>query len=95
MQLRKIAILYNNSGYFRSEVTPFRRDTYTYTFSGRVIGSGENIIGQVPLEEGKFSFSVTSDSETVKIELVNDTYLPCFFLSAEWEGFYTIRSQRI
>lgn len=56
IQLRKMSVLYNNAGYFRAEVTPFRRETYRYTFSGRVVGSGRNVLGQVAIEEGKFSF---------------------------------------
>lgn len=95
VQLRKVTLLYNESGYFRLEVTPFRRDTYRYTFSGRVLGSGSNIIGKVSVEEGKFRFPVSAKNDQVTIEIVNDSFLPCFFLSAEWEAFYSIRSQRL
>lgn len=95
IQLRKVTVLYNDTGYFRAEVTPFRRDTYTYTFSGRVVGSGKNLIGKVSIEEGKFTIPVAAKNDQVTIELVNDSFLPCYFLSAEWEAFYTIRSRRI
>jgi hypothetical protein len=95
IQLRKVSLLYNRAGYFRVEVTPFRRDTYTYVFSGRVVGSGNNIIGRVSIEDGKFAFPVAAKHDQVTIELVNDTFLPCYFLSAEWEAFYTIRSKRL
>jgi hypothetical protein len=95
IQLRKMSVLYNNAGYFRAEVTPFRRDTYRYIFSGRVVGSGRNILGQAAIEEGKFSFPVMAKNDQVEIELINDSYLPCFFLSAEWEAFYVIRSRRL
>lgn len=95
IQLRKVTVLYNNTGYFRAEVTPFRRDTYTYTFSGRVVGSGRNLIGRVSIEEGKFKIPMAAKNDQVVLELVNDTFLPSYFLSAEWEAFYTIRSRRI
>ncbi|HCL3314572.1 TPA: hypothetical protein N2A14_002580 [Pseudomonas aeruginosa] len=95
IQLRKLSLLYNKSGYFRVEVTPFRRDTYRYTFSGRVVGSGKNLIGQVSIEQGKFSLPIMAKNDNVTIEIVNDTFLPCYFLSAEWEAYYTIRSQRL
>ena len=90
-----MSVLYNNAGYFRVEVTPFRRGTYRYIFSGRVVGSGRNILGQAAIEEGKFSFPVMAKNDQVEIELINDTYLPSFFLSAEWEAFYVIRSRRL
>lgn len=95
IQLRRVSLLYNDTGYFRVEVTPSRRDTYTYTFSGRVVGSGKNLIGQVSIEEGKFRFPIGAKNDQVTIEVVNDSFLPCHFLSAEWEAFYAIRSQRL
>jgi hypothetical protein len=95
IQLRKLALLYNKSGYFRVEVTPFRRDTYRYIFSGRVVGSGKNLIGQVSIAQGKYSLPIMAKNDNVTIEIVNDTFLPCYFLSAEWEAYYTIRSQRL
>lgn len=95
IQLRKLNILYSKTGFFKAIVTPFRRDPYTYTFSGRVIGSGLNILGKVSIEEGKFGFPIGSKNDQVRIELENDTYLPCYFLSAEWEAFFSIRSRRL
>jgi hypothetical protein len=95
IQVRKMAMTFNNTGYFRVEVTPAQRDTYTYTFSGRVVGSGKNIIGTISLEEGRFSFPVAARNEEVDISIVNDSFLPCGFLSAEWEAFHSIRSVRI
>ena len=95
IQLRKVNLLFNNTGFFKTIVTPNRRDPYVYTFSGRVVGSGANILGQVSIEEGKFGFPVGSKNDQVQIEIINDTYLPCYFLSAEWEAFFSIRSRRL
>ena len=94
LQLRNCSVIFNNTGYFRAEVTPFRRQTYTYTFS-RVVGSGKNILGQVSIEQGCYKWPIMEKNDQVTIELVNDTYLPCHFLSAEWEADYTIRSKRL
>ena len=95
LQLRKAALQYNNTGFFIVTVTPFRRDTYTYTFSGRVVGSAKNLLGKVSLESGQFTFPIAAKNDLVEIEIINDTFLPSFFLSAEWEAFYSIRSKRI
>lgn len=94
MQLRRMTLTYNNSGYFRAEVTPFRRDTYQSVFSGRVTGSGRNIIGAPALEDGRFRFPISGKNEDVRVEIVNDTPLPCALLSAEWEATFIIRSRR-
>jgi hypothetical protein len=94
MQLRRMTITYNESGYFRAEVTPSRRQTYRSVFSGRVTGSGHNIIGVPALENGRFRFPISGKNEEITIEIVNDTALPSALLSAEWEATFVIRSRR-
>lgn len=94
MQLRRMTVTYDQTGYFRVEVTPFRRDTFHSVFSGRVTGSGRNIIGVPSLEDGRFRFPISGRNEDIKIEIANDTPLPCALLSAEWEATFIIRSRR-
>ncbi len=95
MQLRRMTLTYSDTGYFRCEVTPFRRETYTSIFSGRVTGSGQNIIGLPSIEQGRFRFPVSGRNEDIKIEIVNDSPLPSALLSAEWEATFVIRSRRV
>lgn len=94
LQLRQAAVTFNNTGYFLVKVTPFNRQTYTYVFN-RVLGSARNLVGSVSIEEGLFRFPVQERNSQVTLSLANETYLPCHFLTAEWEGFYTIRSRRL
>lgn len=95
LQLRRMSLTYNNAGYFRSEVTPKYRDTYRYVFSGRIVGSGQNAVGAIAIEQGVFRFPLSAKNDQVEIVLINDTFLPSAFLSAEWEGFFQIRSKRL
>lgn len=95
IQLRRASLNYNKTGYFKVIVTPFRRDPYEYVFSGRVVGSGQNIIGKIALEEGRFKFPIGAKNDAVVIEIVSDKPLPCAFMSAEWEAMYVIRSRRL
>lgn len=95
VQLRKMTMTYSGTGYFRVQVTPKYRDPYSYVFSGRVVGSAQNKIGKVSIEEGVFPFPVAAKNDQVTIEVINDTHLPCAFLSAEWEAFFSIRSKRL
>ncbi len=94
LQLRNMTLTYNNSGYFRAEVTPVARATFSYVYSGRTLGSSASLVGEPSIGEGTYRFPVQSKNTEVVIDLINDTYLPCAFLSAEWEGFFTIRSRR-
>lgn len=95
IQLRKMSLAYAATGYFRAEVTPYGRPTYSYVFSGRIVGSGRNPLGDISVEDGTFRFPVMSKNDQVIIELANDTFLPSYFLSAEWEAFFAIRSKRL
>lgn len=95
LQLRRMSLLYDKTSYFRVEVTPKNRDTYRYVFSGRVVGSAENKVGDVPVERGKFRFALMGRNDQMSIKIINDTHLPCHFLSGEWEGYFILRSKRI
>lgn len=95
LQLRRMSLLYDKTGYFRVEVMPFNRDKYQYVFSGKVVGSAQNVVGGNPVERGRFRFPIMARNDQVTIQLVNDSHLPCHFLSGEWEGFFILRSKRI
>lgn len=94
LQVRNVSLTHANTGFFRVEVTPFRRDTYRYPF-WLVVGSGQNLINRISLETGRFRFPVMSRNDQVRIEIVNDSVLPSHFLSAEWEAFHVSRSRRL
>lgn len=95
LQMRNFLLRYNKTGYFKIEVTPSNRSTYTYPFTARVIGSSNNLIGEVSLEGGDFPFPVYARSDQVVIEVISDSYLPMYLLSAEWEAGAHLRTKRI
>lgn len=95
LQLRNWNVVYNNTGYFETEVTPTARPTAKAKFTGRLVGSSNNILGRVAIETGTFRFGVNANAKEVLIELVSDSHLPCSFQSAEWEGFFVLRSRRL
>lgn len=95
LQLGTVKLNYADTGYFRAEVTPFRRDTYRYPFTGRIVGSARNLLGSPALDTGTFSFPVRTNNMNTTIQLVNDSPYPSRFLNAEWEGIYTPRNRRV
>ncbi len=95
LQLRTFNLIFNDSGFFKTKVTPSRRSTATQTFTGRSLGSTANVLGKSGIDSGTFSFPVLARSSNVDIELESDSFLPCVFQSAEWEGFYMLRSRRL
>ena len=65
------------------------------TFTGRLVGSGANILSAAAIESGTYRFGVLGKADSVDIVLESDNHLPCIFQSAEWEGFYVLRSRRM
>jgi hypothetical protein len=95
LQVRKMTLSHAETGYYRVEVTPRARSTYTYVFAGRTLGFDGNRLGLLSNETGNFGFSVASQNEGVTIDVVNDSFHASTFLSAAWEAFYTSRSRRV
>jgi hypothetical protein len=95
LQLRNYAVVYNKTAFFTVTVTPLKRTPYVRTFTGRVVGSGANILSAAAIESGTYRFGVLGQAGSVDIVLESDNHLPCIFQSAEWEGFYVLRSRRM
>lgn len=93
LQVRKISFNYDDAGLFNVKVTPEGRQTYTYTYSGKVLGEASATIGSYSISSGKFQVPVVSRNVGTQIVLENDSPLPSSFLSADWEGFFVKRSQ--
>lgn len=101
LQIRNMNVVYNETGYFEALVipkgaeNPANRTPYKTIFSGRTVGGRTNILNQPAISDGTFRINVMANAAGLDVELVSDSHLPCAFQSAEWEGFYRIRSQRI
>ncbi|MGQ0595852.1 phage nozzle protein [Aquabacterium sp.] len=93
-RIRTFYVYYANTGYFRTEVTPLSRDTSVAAYTGHKLGTLSAMLGVPAIAAGVFSFQVSSDSQTVKVDLVNDSHLPSFFQNAEFEALPTMRSRR-
>tara|TARA_R100000234_G_scaffold30487_1_gene17892 strand:+ start:1231 stop:3708 length:2478 start_codon:yes stop_codon:yes gene_type:complete len=95
LQLKHFYIKFEDTGFFKVEVTPNQRDTSIHKFSGNVIGTASNIIGQISLETGTFKVPVMSKADRVTIDVKNNTFLPTVLSSAEYEAMFHMRSRRI
>ena len=73
----------------------FQRDGRTHTFNGRVVGKSTTVLNTTPIVTSTFRFPVLAKSDLVLIEVENETFLPCTFQSAEWEGLHFNRSRRV
>ena len=74
------------------QVTIPGRDVFTHVFTGRILGSNLNNIGDVPFETGNFKKLIFADAKNLRIEKLSDSYLPMAVTGADWEGNYTVRT---
>ncbi len=95
LHIRNYAVVYDKTGFFKVKVTPLRRDTYTRTFTGRIVGAATNILNQAAIDSGTYRFGVLAHADVVDIVIESDNHFPCIFQSAEWEGFFVLRSRRL
>lgn len=94
-QLRDITFSHKDTGYYKVVVTPLQRDPNTYEFTGRILGSGSNVISGTAIEEsGEFTAGVLSDGLTAKIQIQNDTPFPSIVTSASMRAFFNETSRQ-
>jgi hypothetical protein len=93
--LRTIKVNHSATGYYRLEITPRYRDTVKAPFTARTVSVPVTRIGYVPLDTGQHRSMVRARNDEVDIDLVNDSFLPCWLVSADWEGTYHSRSRPI
>ena len=92
LKIRKFNVDYFNTGYFKLQVTAPGRDAFSHIYTGRILGSTLNKIGTIPFETGSFKKLILADARDLKLELISDSYLPCAFTGADWEGNYVVRT---
>ena len=95
LQLHHFYIKFEETGFFKVEVTPENRDTSTHKFTGRLLGSVSSTLGDINLESGTFKVPIMSRADRVDIDVKNDTFLPTQLASAEYEAMFHMRSRRI
>ena len=88
-QLKNMKFNFKDTGHFKVQVTPERRTAKTYKFNGRLVGSEINLIGTAAIEPlGSYKCPVMSRSDTVEIQILNDTEKPMNITSVDYTGLF-------
>lgn len=95
LQMRTWTLIHDKSGHFKVRVTPRGRTAREHPYNGITIGDPGVQLGQVPQLVGKFRVPVMAQNIDTKIEILSDSPLPCRVQSAEWEGMYFSRADRL
>lgn len=95
LMLRDINLCYADTGYFRIKVTPTYNTNITseFEFTGKLSGMKSSTIGELNVSDGTFLLPVIAKNDEIKIEVINDGYMPSCFLSLEWLGDFNIRGE--
>ena len=95
LQLKHFYLKFEDSGFFKVEVTPENNATSTHKFTGRFLGTTSGAIGDITLETGTLRVPILSRADRVNIDIKNDTFLPTVLSSAEYEAMFHMRSTRM
>ena len=93
LQIRNIELAYVDTGYFKVKVLNGHREHST-EFTGAILGQGL-MLGRQRVATGTKRVYVGGSSENVSIEIISDSYMPCRFQVASYEGFWVSRARRI
>ncbi len=95
LQLKNMSVIFGDTGFFEIVLTPLARTASTYKFTGQTLGSSTFTLGQPNLESGTFKLPIQCKNEDTKLVIQSDSFVPCNFLSAEWEGIFSVLSTRV
>lgn len=95
LQMRTWTLIHDKSGHFEVWVTPRGRDTKKHPYNGLVMGDSGAKLGEVSQMVGKFRVPVMTQNIDTKVEIRSSSPLPCRIQSAEWEGLYFSRTERL
>lgn len=95
LQLRRMSMSYERTGFFKVSVTTDGRKPFVYKFTGKVAGDFDNILGQPVLATGVFRFPVMAKNTEVTVDVENDSPMPNTLLNATWDGYFVNHTRRI
>jgi hypothetical protein len=104
LQLRNMSVSFRKTGFFRTvvkirgipqnegDVVPQAELVSSYV--ARTVGDEHFRLNTPQLQDGVYRFPVLGRSSDATITLINDSYLPSHFQTAEWEALVTSRTRR-
>lgn len=95
LQVKRMWLAYTRTSRFAVVVTPKARAPLTYQFTGRILGDSAFILGRVGILDGVYQFPVGGRNEDTIVEIQDDSYLPMYLQSVEWEGEFVLRAARV
>lgn len=86
LSLRYLTLHYKDTSAFSLKVTLQGNREFQYDFYGRILGSADNILGEIPITTGTFRRPIMGENKFTDMEVINDTPYHCTFTAAEWQA---------
>lgn len=93
--MSNLFIHYEVTGDIFVTATPNNGRPRNYHFSGRYLGTVENLVGSPVLDNGTFRVPIRQRAESMEIEIYSDTHYPLTIRDMEMDGTFHQRGQRI
>jgi hypothetical protein len=93
--LKDLLINFVDTGEYNVVVASSGRPTYIYPYLGRVLGTGDIVLGKPQVTDGSAKIPIMLDTRDANIEIQNPYPVPCSIQSLEWTGTYTQTNQTI
>lgn len=94
LQLRDLLLQFTGTGYFEVEVFPNGRDSYTYPYTGRVLGVEGVTLGTRRMLDGEFRCPIMAKSDEVSIVVSSDQALPFNLQAGQFTGDFAQLTKR-
>lgn len=95
VQLRDLSLNYTESGYFEVEVFPDGRDSFTYPYTGRILGIGGVTLGTRRMLSGEFRCPIMAKSDEVDIVITSDQAVPFSLQAGQFSAVMARTSRRV
>lgn len=93
--MSNLFIHYEVTGDIYVTATPKNGQVRDYHFSGRYMGTAENLVGSPILDNGTYRVPIRQRAEDMQIEIWSDTHYPLTIRDMEMDGTFHQRGQRI
>jgi hypothetical protein len=94
LQLRDLSLEFTGTGYFEVLVFPAGRDSFTYPYTGRVLGVLGVQLGTRRMQDGEFRAPLMAKSDECNVTIFSDQALPFNIQAGQFSGHFAQLSRR-
>ena len=95
LTINNFNISFKDTGAFDVVVIDEYNENSTQSFTGRIVGGINNLVGEMHLVTGTFNAGIGKNRDYAEVEITTDKYLPMSLVDIEWTGQFTKTGRRI